>query len=255
MVEQPKIPRHVAIIMDGNGRWAQQRGLPRLRGHEEGAESVRAVIRACRAAGIHYLTLYAFSVENWVRPRSEIRGLMRLLRTFLEDREHELHENQVRLRMIGRMHDLPLPVQLGLKRVMNATADYRSGELILALSYGGRSEITDAVRALAKDVRAGRLDPSEIDEKVIASRLYAPDVPDPDLLIRTSGEMRLSNFLLWQLSYTELYVTDVLWPDFREEEFRKALDVYGTRKRRFGATTERAVPELLPSPREEGPTC
>jgi undecaprenyl diphosphate synthase len=229
-----KIPRHVAIIMDGNGRWAKQKGLSRLKGHEEGAESVRAVIRAAKDAGVKYLTLYAFSVENWIRPKDEIGGLMRLLMTFLKTREFELHENKVRLRVIGRIGDLPRHIQAELKRVMDATRHYGEGQLILALSYGGRVEITDAIRQIAKQVKAGELKPGDIDEKLVASHLYVPDVPDPDLLIRTSGEMRVSNFLLWQIAYTELYVTDVLWPDFRDKEFMKAIAEYGKRQRRFG---------------------
>jgi undecaprenyl diphosphate synthase len=229
-----RVPRHVAIIMDGNGRWACERGLPRIRGHEEGTESVRAVVRACRSAGVKYLTLYAFSVENWVRPPGEIAGLMGLLKKFLRDQEYELHENKVRLRMMGRMADLPRDLQGELRRVMDATARYDDGHLILALSYGGRVELVEACRAMARDVKAGRLDPDDIDEKAIASRLYLPDVPDPDLLIRTSGEMRVSNFLLWQISYSELYVAKVLWPEFREEQFREAIAEYGRRHRRFG---------------------
>lgn len=229
-----QIPRHVAIIMDGNGRWAKERGLPRIRGHEEGTESVRAVVRACRPAGVKYLTLYAFSVENWVRPRLEIGGLMGLLKRFLTEQEHELHENRVRLRTIGRMADLPSDLQKELRRVMAATESYDDGHLILALSYGGRVEIVEACRALAREVQAGRLDPDKIDEKKIAANLYLPDVPDPDLLIRTSGEMRVSNFLLWQISYSELYVTKVLWPDFREAQFQEAIAEYGRRHRRFG---------------------
>ncbi len=228
------VPRHVAIIMDGNGRWAKQRRLPRLKGHEEGANSVRAVVRACRDVGVEYLTLYAFSVENWVRPPSEIRGLMRLLRRFLKDDEHELHENEVRLRVIGRIEDLPKMLQAGLNRVMKATEHYSKGQLILALSYGGRTEIANAARQIAEKVKSGELDPQTIDEATVAAHLYAPDVPDPDLMIRTSGEMRLSNFLLWELSYSEFYVTDILWPDFREPEFRAAVEAYGHRKRRFG---------------------
>ena len=228
------VPRHVAIIMDGNGRWARQRGLPRLKGHEEGANSVRAAIQSCRKFGVEYLTLYAFSVENWVRPPSEIQGLMRLLRRFLKDDEHELHEHEVRLRVIGRLQDLPRLVQSGLKRVMDATEHYTKGQLILALSYGGRSEIADAVRQIAVKVKAGELSPDKIDESTVAQHLYAPDVPDPDLMIRTSGEMRLSNFLLWELSYSELYVADELWPDFREKEFVAAIEAYGKRQRRFG---------------------
>ena len=220
--------------MDGNGRWAQRRGLPRIKGHEVGTDSVRAIVRACHKAGVKYLTLYAFSSENWVRPRAEIMGLMRILKRFLTQQEHELHENKVRLRVIGRMGDLPLPVQRELRRVIEATEHYTEGNLILALSYGGRVEIADAARKMAEDVKAGRLKPSAIDEDKFAEYLYAPDVPDPDLMIRTSGEFRLSNFLLWQLSYAEFYITDVLWPDFREKEFKDALDAYAARHRRYG---------------------
>ncbi len=220
--------------MDGNGRWAQRRGLPRIKGHEVGTDSVRAIVRACRKAGVKYLTLYAFSSENWVRPKAEIIGLMRILRRFLTQQEHELHENKVRLRVIGHIDDLPLPVQRELRRVIEVTKDYKEGTLTLALSYGGRVEITDAARKIAEDVRAGKLKPSAIDERKFAEYLYAPDVPDPDLMIRTSGELRLSNFLLWQLSYAEFYITDVLWPDFREKEFEAALQAYAERRRRYG---------------------
>jgi undecaprenyl diphosphate synthase len=229
------IPQHVAIIMDGNGRWARRRGLPRIRGHQVGAESVRAIVRACKKAGVKYLTLYAFSVENWVRPKTEIRGLMRILKHFLTKEEKELHENQVCLRVIGRLHDLPADVQTELERVMQATKHYTGGQLILALSYGGRAELVDAVRSIAKKVKRGELSPDSINETTIAENLYAPDIPDPDLMIRTSGEYRISNFLLWQLSYAEFYITDVLWPDFREEEFARALEAYSRRRRRFGA--------------------
>lgn len=228
------IPEHVAIIMDGNGRWAQKRGYPRIRGHQVGTESVRAIVKACRNAGVRYLTLYAFSSENWVRPKNEIRGLMRILKYFLTRQEFELHENKVRLRVTGRMGDLPEDVQKELRRVMDATAGYDGGQLILALNYGGRAELTDAVRAIAREVKAGKLQPGAITDQTVAEHLYLPDVPDPDLMIRTSGEMRLSNFLLWQLSYAELYVTDVLWPDFREPEFKQALEAYARRHRRFG---------------------
>ena len=229
-----KVPRHIAIIMDGNGRWARQRGLSRLKGHEEGANSVRKVIECCNDYGVEYLTLYAFSVENWVRPAGEIQGLMRLLRHFLKNDEHLLHEHKIRLRVIGRLEDLPRLVQRGLQRVIKATESYDKGNLILALSYGGRTELAYAARKIAEEVARGELTPKDIDEKVVASHLYAPDVPDPDLMILTSGEMRLSNFLLWQLSYSEFYITDVLWPDFREEEFAKAIEAYGGRERRFG---------------------
>ena len=228
------VPTHVAIIMDGNGRWARKKGWPRIRGHREGAESVRAILRAAKKAGVKYLTLYAFSVENWIRPEAEVRGLMTLLRTFLRNQEHELHENKVRLRMIGRMADLPQAVQKELKRVIEATRDHTEGTLTLALSYGSRVEIVEAVKAIARKVKKGVMDPEEIDDAVFSAHLYAPDIPDPDLMIRTSGEMRLSNFLLWQLSYAELYVTDVLWPDFREKEFMEALESYAQRHRRYG---------------------
>lgn len=229
------VPRHVAVIMDGNGRWAKQRGRPRLFGHRAGADSLRAILRACRDHGVEYLTVYAFSTENWVRPQDEVSGLMSLLKTFLKKDEHELHENQVRLRVTGRLQDLPKAVRTELERVMAATRNYEKGHLILALSYGGRAEIVDAVRAIAADVRAGRLAPEAIDEKAIAARLYLPDVPDPDLMIRTSGELRLSNFLLWELSYSEFYFTETLWPDFREADFAKALEEYARRQRRYGA--------------------
>jgi undecaprenyl diphosphate synthase len=231
------VPRHVAIIMDGNGRWARRRGLPRLRGHQAGAASVRAVLRACRKMGVEYLTLYAFSTENWIRPKAEIAGLMSLLRRFLREESHELHENRVRLRVIGHVQNLPAAVREELESAIQATRHYTEGTLTLALSYGGRQEIADAVRAIAALVKRGELKPSDIDEKTIAAHLYAPDIPDPDLMIRTSGEMRISNFLLWQLSYAELYVTDVLWPDFREKEFEEAVRAYLGRHRRFGNVT------------------
>jgi undecaprenyl diphosphate synthase len=234
MAEQPKTPRHVAVIMDGNGRWAKSRGLPRLKGHEAGAESVRAVMRACRQAGVEFLTLYAFSVENWIRPRGEVDGLMRLLSVFLKGHVHELHENRVRLRVQGRIGDLPDYVREELERAMAATAAYTERQLILALSYGGRAEIVDAARRIAQRVKAGELMPEAIDDKLFAQHLYLPDVPDPDLLIRTSGEMRVSNFLLWQISYAEIYVSPVMWPDFREAQFLAALEDFSRRRRRFG---------------------
>lgn len=232
--ERGEVPNHVAIIMDGNGRWAKARGMPRIRGHHVGAESVRAVLKACRKIGVKYLTLYAFSSENWVRPRAEVTGLMGLLRKFLRDQAFELHENKVRLRVIGHVTDLPAMVREELQRVIEETRHYTEGHLILALSYGGRQEITDAVQKIALRVQAGELSPARISERTIAENLYLPDVPDPDLMIRTSGEMRISNFLLWQLSYSELYVTPVLWPDFREKEFEAAIEDYRTRHRRFG---------------------
>lgn len=227
-------PRHVAIIMDGNGRWAKARGLPRLKGHEAGAESVRRVLRAAKKFGVQYVTLYAFSVENWSRPPLEVQGLMKLLQFFLKRNEHELHDNETRLRVMGRRSDLPRAVDRALADLEAATARYSDRELILCLSYGGRTEIAAAARALAEDAAAGRLDPASIDEKAVASRLYLPDVPDPDLIVRTSGEERLSNFLLWQAAYAEFYFTPVLWPDFGEEDFKAALDAFAARHRRFG---------------------
>jgi undecaprenyl diphosphate synthase len=233
-LDPDRIPQHVAIIMDGNGRWAKSRGLMRIKGHEEGANSVRAVVRACRDNGVKFLTLYAFSVENWVRPEAEVRGLMVLLRKYLTENEYELHENEVRFRAIGRLHDLPKSIQNEIQRVEKATLDHKKGTLTLALSYGGRAELADAVQAIAQEVKSGSLDPAAIDEATIARHLYAPDIPDPDLLIRTSGEMRISNFMLWQLSYTEFYITEKFWPEFREAEFVEALEVYQQRQRRFG---------------------
>lgn len=228
-------PRHVAIIMDGNGRWAKKRLQPRLFGHRAGAEALKAVLKACRSRGVKYLTVYAFSTENWVRPKEEVGGLMDLLKTFLKKEEHELHENRTRLRVTGRMGDLPADVQAELQRVMRATEGYGDGQIILALSYGGRAELADAAKAIAREAAAGTLDPESVDEKTVAEHLYLPDVPDPDLVIRTSGEVRLSNFLLWEVSYSELYFTDVPWPDFREEEFGAALDEFARRNRRYGA--------------------
>jgi undecaprenyl diphosphate synthase len=234
-----RLPRHVAIIMDGNGRWAQQRGLLRIKGHVAGVESVRAVVRLARKLGISYLTLFAFSEENWQRPAMEIRALMALLRRYLHRELSEMQENQIALRAIGNLKQLPAAVQRDLAETIAATA---GGEtqmvLTLALSYGGRSEIVQAVQALAQDILAGRLKPDEIDAALFARYLYTADMPDPDLLIRTSGEYRLSNFLLWQSAYTELYVTETLWPDFREDDFHQALEAYRQRDRRFGLTQE-----------------
>jgi undecaprenyl diphosphate synthase len=233
-VELDKVPRHVAIIMDGNGRWAKARHRPRLFGHREGAESLREVLQACRKFGVEILTVYAFSTENWVRPKDEVSGLMGLLKKYLRKDELELHRNETRLRVTGRMDGLPEDVQEELRRVMASTEKHTKGQLILALNYGGRAEIADAARRIAEDVAAGRLRPEEVDEKAVASRLYLPDVPDPDLLIRTSGEERLSNFLLWELSYSEMVFTSVPWPEFREKELGEALEEYARRNRRYG---------------------
>ncbi len=229
-----KVPQHVALIMDGNGRWAQQHGLPRLKGHEEGAESVMAVLKAARQTGVTYLTLYAFSTENWKRPREEVDGLMALLATSMQKRGRDLIKNKIRLRVMGEFDRLPKTVQMGLSKLMKQTAKDYEHTLIIALSYGSRREIAEAAKAIARKAAAGELDPDSVTEETVAQHLYLPDVPDPELMIRTSGELRLSNFLLWQLSYAEFYVTDTLWPDFREEHFIRALEAFNQRGRRFG---------------------
>lgn len=230
---------HIAFIMDGNGRWAKARGLPRTEGHRAGAETVRRVLGYCRDAGIRYLTLYAFSVENWKRPKEEVETLMHLLVAYLASEEKTFHENQVRIRYMGRKSDLPAEVREALDRVEAATAAYER-QLILCLSYGGRTELAHAAQAIARQVARGELDPEAITEETIARNLYLPDVPDPDLIVRTSGEMRLSNFLLWQASYAELYVTPVLWPDFGEADFQAALASFASRERRYGALSANA---------------
>lgn len=229
-----KIPRHVAIIMDGNGRWAKNRFMPRIKGHEQGGQSVISAIESCKKFGIKYLTLYAFSVENWSRSQDEVSGLMMLLLRFIDKYEKELHKHAIRLQILGRLEDLPNKVQEILKRVIEETSCYTEYSLSLALSYGGRTEIISATKKIAQKVALGELLVDEIDEEVFAENLYLPGIPDPDLMIRTSGEMRISNFLLWQLSYAELYFADVLWPDFGEKEFYAALLEYNNRDRRFG---------------------
>ncbi len=234
-----KIPRHVAIIMDGNGRWAQERGLSRLEGHKEGAQSVRAALRAASQAGIEFLTVYAFSTENWKRPPQEIDGLMKLLISSLDAYEQELHENKIRLRVMGQLERLPPPVRSRIQKAIDATATYTGHTFIIALSYGSRTEIAEAARRIAEKVQAGELKIKNIDEQSVAEHLYLPDVPDPELMIRTSGELRLSNFLLWQLSYSEFYVTDTYWPDFREKQFFQALEAYNMRDRRYGAVKKK----------------
>ena len=237
-LEPQKIPRHVAIIMDGNGRWAQRRGLMRVRGHVAGIESVRVVSRVAHGLGISYLTLFAFSEENWRRPRMEIRVLMALMRSYLRRDLAEMKANQIALKAIGNLKLLPERVLQELEYTIAATAGGTRMDLTLALSYGGRSEILHAVQTLAQEIAAGRLKPEDIDAALFSRYLYTNGMPDPDLIIRTSGEYRLSNFLLWQAAYTELYVTETLWPDFREADFLKALETYQQRQRRFGLTQE-----------------
>lgn len=228
------LPAHVAIIMDGNGRWAKQRHLPRVEGHRNGVESVRAVVRAAGEVGIKYLTLYAFSVENWTRPKEEVDTLMKYLARYLKHEIGELQRNNVRLEVIGQVYRLPEFVQEQLAKTKAALARNNGLTLLLALSYGSRTEIVEAVRSIAGQVKAGTIDPAEINEKLFAQHLYTAHWPDPDLLIRTSGEMRVSNFLLWQISYAEFVVTQTLWPDFRRAQFFEALEEYARRHRRFG---------------------
>ncbi len=227
-------PRHLAIIMDGNGRWAQARGLPRVMGHRAGVEVVRRVVEACYELGIEVLTLYAFSWENWDRPQAEIDELMALLDQFIRQETPSLHQRRIRLHAIGRLDELAPAARESLQRVMAETAAYDRMTLTLALSYGGRQEIVDAARRIARLARDGRLDPEAVDEALFADQLYTVGLPDPDLLIRTSGEQRLSNFLLWQSSYAELYLTPTLWPDFTRQELLEAVAEYERRDRRFG---------------------
>ncbi|MFZ4595151.1 MAG: isoprenyl transferase [Verrucomicrobiaceae bacterium] len=229
------VPRHIAIIMDGNGRWAKERGLPRTEGHRRGAESVRAMTEACRELGVQYLTLYAFSSENWKRPKREVDALMKLLEHYLKREVKEMMKNNIKLQAIGRLHDLPESCQRELHRAIETTANNTELTLILALSYGGREEIVDGVKSLIESIEKGHLDKAMINNEVFSKHLYTRYYPDPDLLIRTSGELRLSNFLLWQLSYTEFYITDKLWPDFRKPELEEAIASYSKRQRRFGS--------------------
>ncbi len=229
-----QIPRHVAIIMDGNGRWAQSRGMPRIMGHRRGIQSVRAVVEEGCRLGLDQLTLYCLSVENWKRPPRELKFLMRLLRHFLVVERDELLEQNVRLTMIGRRAGLPDDVLRELDRTMELTATKTGMTLCLAVNYGGRTEIADAARRLAEDVRAGRLEPDRVDEPMFASYLSTAEMPEPDLLVRTAGELRVSNFLLWEISYAELWVTDVLWPDFRADDLLAACQSYAARQRKFG---------------------
>jgi undecaprenyl diphosphate synthase len=229
-----KLPRHVAIIMDGNGRWAQKRLLNRVKGHEKGVETVRNIVRTCRELHIDALTLYAFSTENWQRPKTEIKALMALLKYFLKKELPDLQKQNIRLGVIGQPQRLPPDVQKTLQDAIAATAGNAQMLLNLALSYGGRTEITEMVRQIAGQVAQGTMSPEDIDETLVADHLYTRGLPDPDLLIRTSGEVRLSNFLLWQLAYAEIVVTDTLWPDFTPEEFIAILAQYQQRDRRFG---------------------
>jgi undecaprenyl diphosphate synthase len=240
------LPRHVAIIMDGNGRWANERHLPRAEGHRAGAKSVRTVVEESRRLGIRYLTLYAFSTENWKRPADEVSALMKLFELHLAKELERLTGNGVRLRAIGDLTRLPAGVRSALDRTIELTVEMDGMDLILAVSYGGREEIAAACRRIAADVAGGHLVCDRVNEETLSSYLYAPDVPDPDLLIRTSGECRISNFLLWQVAYAEIVVSPVLWPDFSKDEFSRCLSEYSRRNRRFGLTGEQIKHSVLP---------
>lgn len=235
-LDYAKLPRHVAIIMDGNGRWARARNLPRIEGHVAGIDSVREIVTLTRELGIPYLTLYAFSKENWVRPKDEVRKLMQLLGIYLDKELPLMLEKGIRFKMIGEMRDFPLKLQDQMVSVMKKTAHHKGLTLNLALSYSGRQEILHAVIALLEDLRKGSV--KRVTERVFQRYLYTGSTPDPDLLIRTSGEMRLSNFLLWQMAYTEIFVTNVLWPDFRKKHYMAALKAFTKRQRRFGRVEE-----------------
>ena len=238
VIEKDRLPRHVAVIMDGNGRWAQRRGLSRLEGHRRGKEAVRNIVDTSREIGLSYLTLYAFSSENWQRPAQEVRALMGLLNRYLRTELRRMMRYNIRLQSVGDLERLPANVRKSLLDVIAATKENTGLTVVLAIRYGAREEIVAAVQALAEAVRTGQLDPQEIDEQAIHKTLWTADIPDPDLLIRTSGEFRISNFLLWQLAYTELYVTETLWPDFDRDAFLQALAEYQRRDRRFGRTAE-----------------
>jgi undecaprenyl diphosphate synthase len=237
-LDPSRIPRHIAIIMDGNGRWARQRGLPRIEGHRRGEQSVHDIVECCGEIGVKHLTLYTFSAENWRRSQEEVGALMRLIEIVARKQIGELHRKGVRLRVIGRLHELPQSLQDELDRDMALTRQNTGLNLNLAINYGGRAEIVDAARRLAEKVARGTLHPSEITEEALARELYYPEMPDPDLLIRTGGEMRVSNYLLWQIAYSEIWVTQTLWPDFSRRDLCEAIRSYQARERRYGGVLE-----------------
>jgi undecaprenyl diphosphate synthase len=242
-VDLRKLPRHIAVIMDGNGRWARKHAIGRISGHKKGAEAVRITVRTCREIGIKVLTLYAFSTENWLRPDNEVQALMHLLEEYLRSELHEMLENGIRLTTIGDTEALKEPFKGILRETMAKTSHNREMTLNLALSYGGRDEIIAAIQKLVQDVHSGKLQPQEISKDLFPNYLYTTGLPDPDLLIRTSGEYRISNFLLWQSAYTEFYFTDVLWPDFNREELFRAIAEFQRRERRFGLTSDQIQEE------------
>ncbi|MFA5867667.1 MAG: isoprenyl transferase [Actinomycetota bacterium] len=233
-IDRARVPAHVAIIMDGNGRWAKKRALPRIAGHRAGVKSVKRALEAARNLGVDYLTLYAFSLENWRRPEDEVSGLMKLLVETIKGELKELNDQGIRLKALGRWRELPPEIVAEIEKSLDLTAGNTKGNLVLAVNYGGRAEIVDAAKRLAAEASSGAINPEDIDEDVFAARLYDPEIPDPDLFIRTSGEMRVSNFLLWEIAYTEMWVTPVLWPDFDKRDFYEAVYEYQKRSRRFG---------------------
>ena len=233
-LDQSRLPRHVAVIMDGNGRWAKRRGLPRIIGHRQGGDALKNLLRCCNDWGIEALTAYAFSTENWGRPHEEVDFLMTLFERVLMRELQEMMEENVRIQFVGNLTALPRSLQTQIERSMNLTQENTGIQFTVATNYGGRQEILQAARAIATQVQQGQIQPEEIDEELFSQHLYTANVCDPDLLIRTSGEMRLSNFLLWQMAYAEIYITDALWPDFDREEFHRALSDYQQRQRRFG---------------------
>jgi undecaprenyl diphosphate synthase len=237
-LDSTRLPRHVAVIMDGNGRWAKKQGLMRVRGHEKGTKAVRHTVETCAELGVKFLTLYAFSTENWQRPKIEVDTLMKILVSSLRKEMPTFKKNQISLKAVGSLHMLPQKAQKELNEVIEATKDFKAMHLTLALSYGSREELTNAVKLIAQEVVKGDLKPEDITENTIDNHLFTSDMPDVDLLIRTSGEHRISNFLLWQIAYAELYFTDVLWPDFRKEDLIAAFKNYQDRERRFGKTSE-----------------
>ena len=237
-IDLTRLPQHIAIIMDGNGRWAERHALGRVLGHRKGAKAVQATVKTCRQIGVRYLTLYAFSMENWLRPKDEVRALLKLLHEYLENETQEMIKQDIRLVAIGDLESLGEPIRMKLSETINLTAHNDGMVLNLALSYGGRDEIVAAARRMCGDGLAGKITPEEVTKDLFASYLYTKGLPDPDLLIRTGGECRISNFLLWQMAYTEFYFTETLWPDFRERHLLKAIADYQQRERRFGMTSE-----------------
>ncbi len=238
LINQHNIPQHIAVIMDGNGRWAKQKGAARIFGHNHAVKSVRETVEGCAELGVKYLTLYAFSTENWTRPQAEVNALMALLVSTISGEVKNLNKNSIRLQAIGDLKSLPSSCQKELDKAIEATSQNTRMTLVLALSYSSRWEIINAVKAIASDIEKGILKSSAIEEKIFEKYLCTADMPDPDLLIRTSGEMRISNFLLWQIAYTEIYITDTLWPDFRKEHLHEAIANYQKRERRFGKISE-----------------